>query len=192
MFAALLIVRRPKPEPLSFVFQRYSTAMDLHVEDVAFLWLTNASADKTYYLAMPGTNTSLRDAPTGFGPYKSKELGGGSHLVACEFSDRTLAGMTNWTEQGLFTSGPLCLTLQPHSAIRLRVPLPPQGQQRKVAALCAQVRMPSPFWNGRLGFHLRSWLPRSVQQRMVQPRFAVAKVWCPQELSRPDNSRVKH
>src|SRR5213594_315114 len=70
--SVLLITHRSQARPLSLLFERYGTVttmdrflMDLLVQDVAFLWITNSS-DKTYYMAQAGgTNTSLPDAPIG-------------------------------------------------------------------------------------------------------------------------------
>ena len=120
--------------------------MDLLVQDVAFLWITNSSG-KPYYVAMAGgTNTSLPDAPIGF----QQSSGGGSYMPMCEFRDQPPAGYA--PPPVSFGSLGLCVNVGPHSALRLRVPLPPEGQKRKVAVLC--IKPPAgrgPFWTSSVG-----------------------------------------
>jgi hypothetical protein len=192
--SVLLIGQHPKALPLSLVFERYSTRMEVYLEDVAFLWLTNAS-DKTYYLAMTGnTNTRQLDTVPGLGHYKATNIQSESVMVDCAFSDRTPTGTTNWAQRVSFTNASHCLTLASHSAVRLRVPLPPQGQRRKVAVLCVELPTgPSRFWLSSFGARILRLLPRSVGRRVLQPKFTVTvlKVWCDRELSHSDDSAAK-
>lgn len=163
---------------LSLVFERYSTRMDFFVEDVAFLWLTNSS-DRTYCLPMTGgTNTFLWDTAPGFGRYKQQR--NGSHEVSCEFSDKP-ARFVNPMQWGQ------CLSLAPHSAVRLRVALPPNGQKRRVAVLCAEKPSgsPRPFWTNGIGLSILRMLPRSVGMKLLFSQPAVQRVWCDRELSYP-------
>ena len=179
-----LLLRHPKACPLSLVFERYDTEMDLDFDEVAFLWLTNAS-EKTYRCAMTGnTSTRFLDTPIGFGPYSE------SFMVACEFRDQTPGGITKSTQPASFRNPSQSLVLTPHSAVRLRVALPPEGQKRKVAVLCEEqaVRLPR-FWFSKFGLSVLRTLPREVQSKVIEP--AVLRVWCAQELSHPDERRAK-
>ena len=182
-----LVRERPKALLMSVVFERYSTKMDFYVEDVAFLWLTNAS-DKTYYLAMTGNkDTRQLDTPIGFGRYKATNSGSESVMVDCYFSDQTATGTTNWAQRVSFTNASKCLVLAPRSTVRLRVPLPPEVQKRKVAVLCAELpASPSGFWVSSFGLSMLRMLPRSVGRRVLQPQFTVLRVWCDRELSHSD------
>lgn len=184
---AALVIRQPAQAPsLTLVFERYSTRMDFYIPDVAFLWLTNDSG-KSYYLAMTGnTDTHQSDTPISLGHYKASNSG--SVMVDCCFSDRTPTGTSNWTQRVSFTNASMCVGVAPHSAIRLRVPLPPEGQKRKVAALCAELPAgPSQFWTSGIGLSILRLLPRSVGKKIIQSRFTVQKVWCDRELSHPDD-----
>ena len=191
--SALRISQQPKALPLSLVFERYSTRMEVYLEDVAFLRLTNAS-DKTYCLAMTGnTNTRQLDTAPSLGDYKATNIPSESVMVDCAFSDRTPTGTSNWAQRVSFTNASQGLTLASHSAVRLRVPLPPEGQKRKVAVLCAELPTgPSRFWFSSLGTTILRLLPRSVGRRMLQPKFPVLRVWCDRELSHSDDRPAKH
>ena len=170
--AVLLITHRSQAPPLSLLFERYGTVttmdpltLDLFVQDVAFLWITNSS-DKAYYVAMAGgTNTSLPDAPIGF----KQSSSGGSYMPMCEFRDQPPAGST--PPPVSFASLGLCVNVGPHSAVRLRVALPPEGQKRKVAVLCTEPP-PSirPFWTSSMGRTVIGVLPRSVARKAMWRR----------------------
>jgi len=183
--SVVLITHRSQAPPLSLLFERYGTvttmdpfAMHFFVQDVAFLWITNSSA-KTYYVAMAGgTNTSLPDAPIGF----QQSSSGGSFMPMCEFRDQPPAGSV--PSPVSFASLGLCVNVGPHSAVRLRVALPPEGQKRKVAVLCTEpppgIR---PFWTSSMGRTVLRVLPRSVARKAMWRQPAVLRVWCDRELS---------
>ena len=181
----LLIAHRSKERSLSLHFERhgtierYSTNLGFYVQDVAFFWITNSS-DKTYYLAMTGgTNTHLPDTPIGIGRYKQQSIKESSYMVICEFSDQTPTDYWDLIQQASN-----CLTLGPHSAVRLRVALPPEGKKRKVAVLC--IDLPPglrPFWTNSFGSILLRVLPRSVAKQLMHRDPAVLRVWCDRELS---------
>ena len=179
--SGLLILRPAKACPLSLAFEKYGTAMDIDFDEVvAFLWLTNASG-KTYRLAMTG-NTSTN--PEGWGGYKA------SFMVAYEFRDEPPGSITNSAPPASFTSPGQAVVLAPHSGVRLRVPLPPEGQKRKVAVICEEQPAGPPwFLTNRFGFSIFRRLPRTIRHKMIQP--AVLRVWCAQELSLPDKRPAK-
>jgi hypothetical protein len=182
--SVLLLTHRSPARPLSLLFERYGTVttMDLSDHDVAFLWITNSSA-KTYgFGMMGGTNTYLRDAPFGFSRKQSSS--DGSYMPICEFRDLTRGGSTHPPVS--FASLGLCMTVGPHSARRLRVALPPEGQKRKVAVLCIELPLPGtrPFWTTSIGLTVLRMLPRSVARKAMHRDPAVLRVWCDRELSR--------
>ena len=182
--AVLLISHRSQAPPLSLLFERYGTVttmdpfmLDLSVQEVAFLWITNSS-DKAYFVALAGgTNTSLLDAPIGF----KQSSSGGSYMPMCEFRDQPPADIT--PRPVSFANLGLCAYVGPHSAVRLRVALPPEGRKRKVAVLCGEpppgIR---PFWTNSLGRTVLGVLPRSVARRAMWREPAVLRVWCDREL----------
>jgi hypothetical protein len=109
-------------------------------------------------------------------------------VVDCCFSDRTPTGITNWTQRVSFTNASKCVGVAPHSTLRVRVPLPPEGQKRKVAVLCAELPTGPPrFWLSKFGLTVLRALPRGVQRKVLGPKLTVLKVWCDRELSRPGN-----
>jgi hypothetical protein len=172
-----------RDDPVSLTFQRYSELGDPYVGDVAFLCLTNASR-KTYLLFMTGnTNTWVID--TSFGHFKE------SWMVNCEFSDQTPNGLTNWIQQPSPSRGSNAYaSLAPHSGIVVRVPLPPNGQQRKVAVLyepsLAAWRQ-SPFWTSPFGLAvvriLVRTLPRSALSKFSRQQPVLLKAWCDRALT---------
>ena len=183
--SVLLITNRSQAPPLSLLFERYGTvktmdpfAMDLFVEDVAFLRITNSS-DETYYMAQAGgTNTSLPDAPIGLKPSWVE----GSYMPMCEFRDLPPVGSAPLPVS--FASLGLCVNVGPHSAVRLRVALPPEGQKRKVAVLCTEPPPGvGPFWTSSMGRTVLRVLPRSVARQAMWRQPAVLRVWCDRELS---------
>src|SRR5438105_181011 len=190
--SVLLITHRSRALPLSLLFERYGkvttrdiVAMDLFVQDVAFFSLTNSS-DKTYYVAMGPTNTYLPDAPIGFG--RSNE---GSYLAICEFNDRPPTGSKQPMRRVSFASLGQCLALGPHSAVRLRVPLPPEGQKRKVAVLCTELPQGiRPFWTNSIGGIVLRVLPRSLARKAMHREPAMLRVWGDRELSHDDETRA--
>ena len=168
----LLLAHRSQARLISVVFEEYGTLWDYPGEEVAFLQFTNAS-DKTYGLPMTGgTNTLLRDSPLG--------SSSASYLVDCEFSDQPIlvprASIASWG---------LCVAVAPHSAVRLRVALPPKGRTRRVAVLCAEQPSGSPrrFWTNGIGLSIFRMLPRSVGRKLLFSQPAVERVWCDRELS---------
>ena len=174
----LLMSHRSQARSLSLVFERYSTRSDFFVQDVAFLWLTNLS-DRTYLLPMTGgTNTGQLDTPIGLGRYKQQQFSG-SYMVNCEFSGEPTRAVNpvQWGQ---------CLTLAPHSAFRVRVPLPPEGAKRKVAVLvCDPPSGPRRFWTNGLGLSILRTLPRPAAHKVLWRQPAVLRVWCDRELSQP-------
>ena len=159
-------------------FQRYSD-LDPYVGDVAFLNLTNTS-NKPCRMFMEGnTNTLVVD--TTFGQFKQ------SWLVQCEFSDRTENAGTNWIQQpSPDIRSNKCVTLGPHSAMVIRVPLAPDGQHRRVAVLYQVVprwqqfrfwATPSGARTMRIMFRV---LPRATRKRIVQQ--PILKAWCDREF----------
>src|SRR5438874_1955712 len=182
--SVLLITHRPQARPLSLLFEKYGTVttMDLFTQDVAFFRITNSS-DKIYGLPLAGgTNTYLRDAPIGFS--RKQSASEGSYKAICEFRNQTPTGSTHARQRVSVASLGQCLTLGPHSAVRLRVALPPEGQKRKVAVLCIEpppgIR---PFWTSRMGGTVIRVLPRAVAKKAMWREPAMLKVWCDRELS---------
>jgi hypothetical protein len=178
----LLMTHRTQARSLSLVFERYgsTTDFDYSVQDVAFLWFTNSS-DKSYCLPMMGsTNTFQRDTPLGYDS--------GSYLIKWEFGDQA-----NPMPQVSFASLGLCHVVGPHSAVRLRVPLPPEGQKRRVAVLCVEEPSWSPrlFWTKGIGLSILRTLPRSVGMKLLFSQPAVLRVWCDRELSHPAERLTK-
>ena len=182
--SVLLITHRSPARPLSLLFEKYGTVttMDLFAQDVAFFRITNSS-DKTYGLPLAGgTNTHLPDAPMGFSRKQSSSEG--SYMPICEFKDQTPTGSTHPKQRVSVASLGRCLTLGPHSAVRLRVALPPEGQKRKVAVLCIEPPPgPRPFWTNSIGLTMLRVLPRSVARKAMHREPAVLRVWCDRELS---------
>ena len=174
----LPMTHRSQARSLSLVFERYSTRMDFFDQDMAFLWITNSS-DRTYVLPMTGgTNTGQLDTPTGLGRYKQQISG--SYMVNCEFSGEPTRPVNpmQWGQ---------CLTLAPHSAFRVRVPLPPECAKRKVAVLvCEPPSGPRRFWTNSIGLSILRTLPRSAAHKVLWRQPAVLRVWCDRELSQPD------
>jgi len=170
----LLLARRPQACPLSLFFENYGRTMDMDfkAQDVAFFWITNSS-DKIYGLPMTGgTNTFRWDTPFGHDS--------GSYLIRCEFSDPA-----NPMPQVSFASLGLCYALAPHSAVRIRVPLPPKAQAGSVAVLCAEMPSGSPrrFWTKGIGLWILRALPRSVGKKLLFSEPAVQRICCDLQLS---------
>jgi len=185
--ARLLITRRPHALPLALRFERYGrvtttdpATMDLFVQDVAFLWITNSS-DQTYFMAQAGgTNTYLPDEPIGLKLSWSQV----SYMPMCEFSDQPPAGSPRPLPPVTFGSLGQCVGVEPHSVLRLRVALPPEGQKRKIAVICTEPPLGvRPFWTSRVGGIAIRLLPRSVARKAMWREPAVVKVWCDRELS---------
>ena len=178
----LLMTHQSQARSLSLVFEKYGSTTDVgfNVQAVAFLWFTNSS-DKSYCLPMMGsTNTFQRDTPLGYDS--------GSYLIRWEFGDQA-----NPMPQVSFAGLGLCRVVGPHSAVRLRVPLPPEGQKRRVAVLCAKQPSgsPRPFWTKGIGLSILRTLPRSVGMRLLFSQPAVLRVWCDRELSHPGERLTK-
>jgi len=168
---------------LSLVFEKYGTTMDFgfNVQPVAFLWFTNSSG-KSYCLPMMGsTNTFQRDTPLG-------QDGRWSYLISWEFGDPA-----NPAPRVPFANLGRCLVVAPYSAVRLRVPLPPQDQKRRVAVLCAEQPSggPRPFWTKGIGLSVLRTLPRSVGKKLLFSEPSVLRVWCNRELSHPGETLTK-
>jgi hypothetical protein len=178
----LMAPRQSQPCLVSLFFEEYGTVTDLgfNVQEVAFLRFTNSSS-KSCLLPMVGsTNTFQRDTPVSYDK--------GSFLIMWEYGDQA-----NPVPQVSFASLGLCQVVAPHSAVRLRVPLPPQGQKRRVAVLCAEQPSvgPRPFWTSRVGLTMLRILPRSVGMKLLFSQPAVLRVWCNHELSHPDERPAK-
>jgi hypothetical protein len=178
----LLGHHRERDGPLSLTFQRYSD-LDPYVGDVAFLRLTNASK-KTYLLFMIG-NTNALVLDTSFGHFKE------SWMVNCEFRDRRPNGWTNWIQQpSAYRGSNAYVSLAPHSGIVVRVPLPPNGQQRKVAVLYEPALAgwrQSPFWTSPFGLTvvrtLVRTLPRSALSKISGEQPVLLRAWCDHVLT---------
>ena len=178
----LLMTHQSQARSLSLVFEKYGSTTDvgLNAQGVAFLWFTNSS-NKSYCLPMMGsTNTFQRDTPLGYDS--------GSYLIRWEFGDQA-----NPMPQVSFASLGLCLVVAPHSAVRIRVPLPPKGEQRRVALLCAETPSGSPrrFWTNGIGLSILRTMPRSVRMKLLFSQPAVLRVWCNRELSHPGERLTK-
>jgi hypothetical protein len=178
--SVLLITHKSQAPPLSLVFERYGAittmdplTMDLSAQDVAFLQITN-SGDKAYFVAtVGGTNTYLPDSPQILKPFWYQ----GSYLPMCEFSDQPLALPIS------YASLRTCVSVAPHSALRLRIPLPPEGQKRKVAVICmAPPPGVRPFWTSKPGLIVLRSLPRAVAKKAMWREPKVMKVWCDREF----------
>jgi hypothetical protein len=191
--AVLVMMFRPSDADIhsvSLSFQRYSH-LDPYAQNVGFFWLTNAS-DKPFLLYMTGgSNTVLLD--TTFAPYKGRLRE--SWMVNCGFRDQTPHGWTNWEQApSPWRGSNAYLQLSPHSGTVIRVPLPTDGQKRKVAVLCEATPAgwrQSPLWFSRFGQALLSMLPRSMLLRLAEPHPKVLKVWCDRELSHPGESYAR-
>jgi hypothetical protein len=180
---ALLAPGRPQATSLSLVFEKYGISMDSNFDfqDVAFLWFTNGSA-KSYCLPMAGrTNTFQRDALSMRIGHDSE----GSYLINTEFSGEVNSNApASWSRFGV------CQVVNAHAAIRLRVPLPPLGQKRKVAVYCAEMPSGSPslFWTKGVGLAILRMLPRSIGMKLLFTEPKVLKVWSDRELEGPEAS----
>ena len=170
---------RKRNDPVSLTFQRYSE-FDAYVWDVAFLNLTNASKRSCTLFMTGNTNTLVLD--TSFGRFNK------SLMVNCEFSDQTQHGWTNWIQQpSPFFQSNAYASLPPHSGIVVRVPLPPRGQNRKVAVL---YRPDPPAWQQWLfnprrlsvGITLMRVLPRSIRLRLFRQQ-PLLRAWCDRPLT---------
>jgi len=168
----LLLTHRSQARSLSLAFEKYGTIWDYPAPEMAFLQFTNAS-DRSYCLPMTGgTNTLLQDSP--FRSYSA------SYMVDYEFSD-----LTNPKPQVSIASWGQCVVVAPHSAIRLRVALPPKGRTRRVAVFCAEQPSgsPRPFWTNGIGLRILRVMPRSVAHKVLWSQPAVQRIWCDRELS---------
>jgi hypothetical protein len=179
----LLMGHRSQPPSLSLVFERYNTPLDFNVQDAAYLLLTNSS-NIAYILPMAG-GTNTFDPGTPLDHFRGSY---GSYMVLCEFSDLPDAAphvsAMSWGK---------CLVLPPHSYVRLRVPLPPQSQKRKVALLCSEQPSftPRQFWTKGIGLRIYGILPRSLGRKLLFSQPTVLRVWCDHELSHPDENLPK-
>jgi hypothetical protein len=183
----LLITKRPPACPLALLFERYGTftTLDSGVNDVAYLSLTNSS-DTTYCFALDGTNTFTSDGPPGFNIYKLQHPSPAemSYRAKYEFRDKTPTGIPTGKQRVSFASLGECMGIAPHASVRLRVALPPEGQKRKLAALCVALPVPTtrPFWSSSLGGTILRLLPRSLAQQAMHREPPVLRVWCDHEL----------
>jgi hypothetical protein len=169
-------------DPVSLTFERYS-GVEPYVGNVAFLRLTNTS-NKTYLLAMTG-NTNTFVFYNWFGRITE------SYMVNCEFSDQTPTVRTNWSQRpSADTRNNAYIELAPHSAIVIRVPVPPEGQRRRVKVLyqpaLADCRL-SKFWFSPFGLFttrvLVRTLPSSELSKLMNPRAVWLKARCGTELT---------
>ena len=112
----------------------------------------------------------------------------GSYLIRWEFGDPASP-----VPRVSFTSFGPCYAVAPHAAVRIRVPLPPRGEQRKVAVLCAEMPSGSPrrFWTEGIGLSILRRLPRSVRMKLRFSDPAVLRVWSDRELSPPGERLTK-
>ncbi len=176
----LLTGSRKHDEQVSLTFQRYSD-LDPHVGDVAFLYLTNASKRSCMLFMTGNSNTLVLD--TSFGRFRQ------SWLVNCEFSDQTPSGWTNWIQQpSPFIQSNAYASLPPHSGIVVRVPLPPSGQNRKVAVLYRPDPPPWQQWlfstprGQSMGLILVRMLPRAARLRLLRQE-PLLRTWCDRPLT---------
>lgn len=171
-----LIAHHSPARRVALVFERYGTSVgiDLKRQQMAFLLFTNSS-DSRYCLPMIGGANSFRqDSPTGYG--------NASYLVEGRFGN-----LTNSIPKNSLPTGPFLLVL-PHSAMRIRVPLPQRGEKRKLAVLCFEAPSASRinFWTAGAGKWIFRALPGSVVNKWILPRPEMFQVWSDCELSRPD------
>jgi hypothetical protein len=112
----------------------------------------------------------------------------GSYMIRWEFGDEASPG-----PQVPFASLGLCYAVAPHSAVRIRVPLPARGEQRRVAVLCAEMPSMSPrrFWTKGVGLSILRRLPRSVRMKLLFSQPAVLRVWSDREVSPPGERLIK-
>jgi hypothetical protein len=170
---------RERHDPVSLTFQSYSD-LGPYIGDVAFLYLTNASKRSCTLFMTGNTNTLVMD--TFFGHFKQ------SLMVNCEFSDQTPHGWTNWIQQpSPFFKSNAYASLAPHSGIVVRVPLPPSGQNRKVAVLYRPDPAPWQQWlvsprGQSVAIILIRALPRSAWSKVFRPP-PLLKVWCDRALT---------
>ena len=170
---------RERNGPVSLTFQRYSD-LDPYVGDVAFLYLTKASKRSCALFMTGNTNTLVID--TLFGHFKQ------SLMVNCEFSDQTPHGWTNWIQQpSPFFKSNAYASLAPHSGIVVRVPLPPSGQNRKVAVLYRPDPAPWQLWlcsprGESVAIILLRVLPRSTWPRLFRQQ-PLLRAWCDRALT---------
>lgn len=178
--AAYITFSKPRPHtaPVALLFQEYGP-----FDPSAYLWLTNTST-KPYRLTMTGSNlTYAMDYSFG----KRRE----SWLINCAFSDETANGVTNWLQQPALTNGGNAgLLLNPNTGILIRIPLPADGQRRKVAALYEGSNTASAFWATPAGFRVFRMLPPWLRRR-VCPQRVLEKAWCEQVLSYPADPWVR-
>ena len=170
---------RERNDPVSLTFQRYSE-VDPYVWDVAFLYLTNASKRSCTLFMTGNTNTLVID--TSFGQFKQ------SLMVNCEFRDQTPQGWTNWIQQpSPFFQSNAYAALPPHSGMVVRVPLPPSGQNRKVAVLYRPDPPPWQLWlftppKQSVTLFLLRVLPRSTSSRLFRQQ-PLLRAWCDRALT---------
>ena len=170
---------RERSDPVSLTFQRYSQ-LDAYVWDVAFLYLTNASKRSCTLFMTGNTNTLVID--TTFGQFKQ------SLMVNCEFRDQTPHGWTNWIQQpSPFFKSNAYASLPPHSGMVVRVPLPPSGQNRKVAVLYRPDPPPWQLWlfsprRQSVAMFLLRVLPRSTSSRLFRQQ-PLLRAWCDRALT---------
>jgi hypothetical protein len=170
---------RERDDLVSLTFQRYSD-LDPYVGDVAFLCLSNASK-RCCTLFMTG-NTYTLVLDTSFGRFKQ------SLMVNCEFMDQTPQGWTNWIQQPspVFQSNAYA-ALPAHAGLVVRVPLPPGGQNRKVAVLYRPDPPPWQQWlfspsRQTVAITLLRVLPRSARSRLFRPQ-PLMRAWCDRALT---------
>ena len=109
-------------------------------------------------------------------------------MVNCEFSDQTPHGWTNWIQQpSPFFKSNAYASLAPHSGIVVRVPLPPSGQNRKVAVLYRPDPAPWQLWlcsprGESVAIILLRVLPRSTWPRLFRQQ-PLLRAWCDRALT---------
>ncbi len=183
----VLIKPRQAGANLSLSFLRYSH-WDLYIPngEMAFLLLTNASATP-YLLHMTGNkDTHIVDNVLG----RWKE----SWEVDCEFHDTALMGRTNTIQTPpRDTARNLNVTVWPHSAVTIRVPVPPTGQKRRVAALCDAVPGPPsiPAWASKPGLISMLYWRLQLLRLTLSPNPEPVRVWCEREIIRPETTKVE-
>lgn len=99
------------------------------------------------------------------------------------YSDKSSSGWSNWVQQpSTFRGSNAYLNFAAHSAISVRIPLPPDGRQRKVAVLCETT---PPWWNIPALTKIIPHLPRWVLKRMAKDQPIFTPVWADGEFAHP-------
>lgn len=163
--ACLLLTHGSRARGLSLAFDRYGGVVnpDHNRQGVAFLWFTNSSA-------------------TSYSLIGSMDYGSRSYIARAEFGDPAKP-----LPQVSLANAGSGIVVSPHSTLHIRVPLPPRGENQKVAVLCVEMGSASPrmFWTNGAGLWIVRAMPRSVGKKLLFHQPEVFWVWSDFDLSRP-------